>query len=236
MRYYKKKQANMLGRVALFLKNHREILIKQVPALGLVIPEYLKMEDAIYRGQLTPLRVQPTVSALQKMSTREAFEQVVMKLASAAMVAAADTRQKKQEEKNLTVRDLKKLPAEGLCAAYEKAMAKVKKIRNPEFYGITADYMADAQAYYKEFRDIKASPAKKKKELAEWNKNLDKAVSDAIKYLKKKLDPLIRIASDGDANMAQEYKAVRTVQIKTLGRPSDQEVAYRKSREKKKEE
>ncbi len=224
----------MLRDVANYVKAQRAKLIIKVPALNDVIEEYLKMEDGVYKGQTTNLTWQPAANALQKMITRTDFEQVVLKLSSAAMAAGVSTKQKKTKEKYLTLGGLKRLTAAGLCNEYIKAVASVKKIRNPEFYGITKDYMADAAAYYKEFNAIKGAPAKKKKERAEWNKNLDDAISDALAYLKQKLDPLMLVAGDGDPGMVKNYKAVRTVNTRGPGRPSDQEVAFRKSREKKK--
>jgi len=51
--------------------------------------------------------------------------------------------------------------------------------------------------------------------------------------VKEKVDPLMDVAADGDPQMVNNYKFVRKIQIRSKGRPSDKEVAYRKSRAKK---
>ena len=233
MRYYTLKQAAMLNRVARFLKENREVLVERVPALKEVIEEYLKMEEGINTGQNTPLLWQPRVSTLEKKITRAGFEEIVLKLTSALAVAASRTKQKKQEVKDYTPNALKKLKAAALCNVYIKAMSAMKKTRNPEFYGLTDDFLAEAKAYYHEFNTIKNEPANKKKSRGEWFKALEDAISDALVFLKKTLDPLMRVAGTHDPAMRGHYKGARTVQIRTFGRPADKEVAFRKSRMKK---
>jgi len=165
MRYYKKKQAAMLKRVANFLKSHKDELVKKVPALMKdVITKFVEMEEGVYRGKTTNLTWQPAASASEKMTIRKAFEQVVLKLSSAVVAAGIGNKQKGVKQKHFTLGGLKRLTANGLCNEYTNAIAKVKKMRTPEFYGLTRDYLADAGAYYKEFNAIKGAPAKKKKE------------------------------------------------------------------------
>ena len=222
----------MLRKVAFYLKRQREILIERVPVMNDVIEKFIQMENAIDKARASTIHLQPAIGASQKVVTRIAFEEVVLKLSSAAMAAGADSKQKKVV-KYASAAGLKKLSAAALCREFVSAMTQVKKMRNPDRYGLSKDFLADAQGYYKEFNAIKNVPAKKKKERADFNKGIDAAVSDCLAFLTKKIDPLMRIASLGDREMTQTYKGIRIVLPRGKGRPSDKEIAYRKSRSRK---
>jgi hypothetical protein len=235
MRFYKNKQSEMLHTVAAFLKSEQNDVSAKVPALKEFIADFLEKEK-----QLEALKSwNPNAiltETLGKKVIRQPFTEVTMKLLSVAKAANYRSKSKQNEQKHYTLWDLKKLSAAELCKVYLAAEAKVKRIKNLSYYGLSPADLRDAKAYYKEFAVIKNAPARRKRAVAEKNKKLEDSVKECIELLEHTIDPLMLLATENNWKLKERYKSTRQVLPRAQGRMSDQEAAYRKSREPKKKE
>ncbi len=233
MRFYKNKQSEMLNMVAMLLKNEKEAVSAKVPALKDFISEFIEKHDKVQAlKHWNPNAI--LHETLQKKSAKEAFAEVILKLLSVVRAANYRNKNKPAAEIHYTLWGLKKLAAADLCKVYVDAANKIKKIKNVAYYGLSPADLRDAQAYYKEFAVIKNAPAKRKRDVATKNKKLNDGIKECIDLLEHTIDPLMRLATEGNRDLSNKYKAKRTVFARGFGRPSDAEVAYRKSRMPKK--
>ena len=233
MRFYKNRQAEMLHWVATVLKEEQLMLSTKVPALKDFIAEFTEKEEALYflrNGNPDAVKG----DTLQKKSVKEAFVEVIMKLLSVVKAANYKSKNSQAGKVHFTESGLNKLTAEKLCEAYHQAFAAVKKIKNPGYFGLSETDILDAKAYYKEFASKKNAPTQRKKEVASKNSELHAGIKECITMLENSIDPLMRIAAEGNRELNMKYKAARKVMAKAQGRPSDAEASYRKSRERKK--
>jgi hypothetical protein len=229
MRFYQKRQFEMLQMVNAVLKREHEKVSGLVPALKQLIKEYDEKYSAL--AQLANWNPNAVMhETMNKKVVRTAFAEVVFNMMSA--VKAANYRKKApgDRQKDYTEAALKKLSAARLCELYAAIMKDAKKISNLQHYGISAEAFRDAQAYYKEFAVIKNVPAKRKKEVAAKNAKQEKSISDCIDFLEQAIDPLMHLATKEDRELRALYKSARAVLPRAQGRPSDAEAAYRKSR------
>jgi hypothetical protein len=77
-------------------------------------------------------------------------------------------------------------------------------------------------------------PQKRKKEIADENKEIDRLIKECINALKKHIDPLMKLACEDNARLLYEYESKRKVLPKGSGRISEREQRYRDSRKRKK--
>jgi len=229
MRFYKNKQAEMLKLTSMLLKNEQNTLSARVPALKEFISSFLEKEKKLEKLQSwNPNAI--LIETVSKKSAKHAFAESTMKLL--AVVKAANYKKKVRQsgEIHYTLWGLKKLSAADLCKVYLAAETRMKRIKNPAYYGLSPADMRDARAYYKEFAVIKNAPSKRRRDVAEKNRQLNDGIAECIDMLEHTIDPLMIMATENDHELKDKYKACRKVLARIPGRPSDAESAYRKSR------
>ncbi len=223
----------MLSVVSRFLKDNKEKLAQKAPAMKVFINQFMEMEGKVQQVIITGNRYQVRTSTLEKQIIKKEFVRMVAKLIAVLNASGYSVKGKSLPEMDFSVYVLNKLSAQKLVQTYLKVYGAVKKTRNLDYYGLSAEDMRDMQAYYKEFNTVRNAPVMKKKEVALTNKNLEKGVKDCILFLKKNIDQMMLIATEADSSLLSAYKAARRVLPRGQGRPSDAETAYRKSRERK---
>lgn len=229
MRFYKNKQFVMLTRVAGMLKTEEKTVSARIPALREFISAFLeRYEELKGLRYWNPNAI--SIETTNKVVVKRPFAEITLKLLMVLKAANYRSKTKQTEQKSYTLWDLRKLSAEDLCKVYLATEAKMKKIKNLAYYGLSPADLRDARAYYKEFALVKNAPAKRKKDVATKNKKLEEGIKECIEMLEQSIDPLMMLATENDLNMKLNYNAIRKVLPRGQGAMSEAEKAYRRSR------
>jgi hypothetical protein len=248
MRYYQTKQFEMLTRVAAVLKRDKKILSERVPALEEVIDDYVEWMDQLFKLR-AGIPIATPVATGQKRTIRQKLEGAILKL-TGVLRAHQYKNRNKQVDKDTTAHEneggtataladytssgLMRATAENLYHISGKVIQEVKKIKPIRQYGLTADDIKKAEHCFEEFAKIRHAPSQSKKDTATRNEELAMGVKEGIANLENVIDPLMRIATEGNRELTMHYKGFRKVMVKGQGRMAEKEERYRRSRKRKK--
>jgi len=248
MRYYQNRQFQMLTMVASLLKRNKKGLSENVPMLEEFINDYVEWMDQLFKLK-AGLRIATPVAAGRKRTIRKELEAAILKLTGVLRahqyknrgkqvdkdeIARESERGSKMALADYTSSDLIRATAENLYHVSGEVIDAVKKIKSIRHYGLTAEDIKKAEHCLQEFAKIRHAPVQSKKDTATRNEELATGMKEAIANLENTIDPLMRIATEGDKELYANYKGFRTVMPKGKGRISEKEAKYRRSRKRKK--
>jgi len=242
MRFYQKRQMEMLSYTAALLKNNKEYLIKKVPVLKNIIEEFMSEYNALLQLQNRDHGL-VAISTIEKHTAREALVNIIWRLSGMLKAHRFQNKNNGEDKKKTkpaqarpkfySLTELRRATTDELCNLSEKVLNSARRFKFLEHYGINQDDIKDAEAYYKEFISVKGAPKESIKEKARHTGQFKSKLQKCIAMLEYSIDPLIIIATADNNELLGHYKASRKVLPKGQGRPSDAEAAYRRSRTKK---
>ncbi len=233
MRFYDKKKVAMLDGVSYFLGKNKDKLAEKAPAFKDLIDEFIKKHKALKELDSATSQQKVKAETGGKSIAKREFVREMAKLIALLTTVKYKVNKKPLPEMGYSKNKLEKMAADKLLQTFDKLFKAARKVKNPRYYGVTEENMRDMAAYYKEFKDKKSAPKKKKKQMKDNRSEIQKKLKDCQVFLKDNIDPMMVIVAEHNQRLYDEYKAGRKVFPRKFGRPSEADIGYRKSRKQK---